>query len=466
VSAIDEHRVIRRFRVAAAACRALMLGAALAACAPVLARALPASPSATFFHATLRSSSPAAGSTLDRAPDRIRLVFSEEIEPSLGSIRLIDASGRATRLAVAGDPRDVTALVASAPAGMANGTYRVEWRIVSEDGHPMDGSFEFTIAASGGATAPSAASPSAPTRIPETTAVLAPSAPAAPTATQNSSALEGALVLPAVLRGLGMGTIAALAGLLGFLATRRDAAPEPRAERLTTRLAIAAAGLLVLHFVAWAIHVVPDGALGGDQLAALLSSDVARVELARTGLALLAAWALLLARRPRLALGFAVATLLVSGAAGHSAAIHPEWAVPARALHLVAVAAWLGGLLWLIVLERRSAVGVTREAQRVSSVALAAVITVAFSGVVQTRLFLPVWSDLVRSTYGVITLAKVTGLGVLVLFGAHHRYRVLPRLADTDAPEELARSLRKEVAVMSIVILLGGLLSYVAPPNH
>jgi hypothetical protein len=34
------------------------------------------------------------------------------------------------------------------------------------------------------------------------------------------------------------------------------------------------------------------------------------------------------------------------------------------------------------------------------------------------------------------------------------------------APEELARSLRKEVAVMSIVILLGGLLAYVAPPTH
>ena len=447
-----------------------MLGAALAAWAPAPARALPASPSAAFFHATLRSSSPAAGSTLDRAPDRIRLVFSEEIEPSLGSIRLIDPSGRTTRLAASGDPRDVSALVAPTPAGLANGSYRVEWRIVSEDGHPMGGSFGFTIATSGGASASAAAPAAAPTRIPETAAVLAPPARAAPSTARNDSALEGALegalVLPAVLRGLGMGTLAALVGLLGFLATRRDAEPEPRAERLTTRLATAAAVLLALHFVAWAVDVVPDHSLGGDQLAALLTSDVGRVELARTGLALLSAWALLLARRPRLALGFAVATLLVSGTAGHSAAIHPEWAVPARALHLVAVAGWLGGLLWLIVLERRSAAVVTREARRVSSVALAAVIAVAFSGVVQTRLFLPVWADLVRSTYGAIVLAKVAGLGVLVLFGAHHRYRVLPRLADVDAPEELARSLRREVAVMSIVILLGGLLAYVAPPIH
>jgi copper transport protein len=448
-----------------------LIGVALAACAPRAAYAAPAGvllapATAAFFHATLRSSSPAAGSTLDRAPAEIRLVFSEEIEPSLGGIRLVGPDGRDTRLAAAGDPRDVSALVAPVPPGLANGTYRVEWRIVSEDGHPIDGRFEFTLAASGGAGAATIAPSSAATRIPEPTAVLSPAAPVSPAAASGTPPLEGALVFPAVLRGFGVGTLAALAGLLGFLATRRDAEPEPRAERLASRAAIAAAALLELHFLAWAMAVVPEHRLGGDQLGALLASGVGRVELVRTALAVLAAWALLLARRPRLALAFAAATLLVSGAAGHSAATHPEWAVPARALHLVAVAAWLGGLLWLIVLERRSAAVVAREAQRVSSAALAAVIAVAFSGIVQTRLFLPVWADLVRSTYGAITLAKVAGLGVLVLFGAHHRYRVLPRLAEAGAPEELARSLRREVAVMSIVILLGGLLAYVAPPAH
>jgi putative copper export protein len=53
-----------------------------------------------------------------------------------------------------------------------------------------------------------------------------------------------------------------------------------------------------------------------------------------------------------------------------------------------------------------------------------------------------------------------------VLFGAHHRYRVLPRLAERTVADALARSLRREVAVMSLVILLGGLLAYVAPPAH
>jgi putative copper export protein len=224
--------------------------------------------------------------------------------------------------------------------------------------------------------------------------------------------------------------------------------------------------LLVLHFAAWARAVAPDQSLAGGALGALLASGVGRVELARTVFALLAAWALLLARRERLALGLAVAALLVSAGAGHSAAIHPAWTVPAHGLHLLAVAAWLGGLIWLLVLERRTPAAVAAEAARVSSAALAAVVVVALSGLVQTWLFLPAWSDLLTSTYGRIALAKVAGLGVLVLFGAHHRYRVLPRLAERTVADALARSLRREVAVMSLVILLGGLLAYVAPPAH
>jgi putative copper export protein len=120
----------------------------------------------------------------------------------------------------------------------------------------------------------------------------------------------------------------------------------------------------------------------------------------------------------------------------------------------------------LIVCARTSATAVAAEARRVSSLALAGVIVMAFSGVVQTRLFLPSWIDLIRSTYGVITLAKVAGLCVLVLFGAHHRNRVIPRLAESGVSERFASSLGREVTVMTIVILLGGLLAYVPPPTH
>ena len=459
--------MINRTFVRPARARALLLGAVVAALAsghttPALAaRPVPR------MHATLLSSEPAKDSTV-ATPTRIYLVFSEEVEPSLGGIRLVGPGGQVVTLKTAGDPRNVSALLAPVPAPLAPGSWRVEWRIVSEDGHPIDGDFSFTVAGGGGGPVAGAA-PAVPDEAHDTV----PAAPSEQAVASDSvaatapsaSAMEDVPVLAATLRGLGVGLLTALLGLLWFLGTRRDRAPQPRADRLASALSIAAAVLLGLHLVVWALAVSPDGSLGGDQVGAMLASRVGRMELARAALALLACWALVVARRDRLAMAFAVGAILVSSATGHSAAIHPAWTIPARAIHLFAVAAWLGGLLWLLTLERSSTDVVVTEAQRVSSLALAGVIAVSLTGLVQTKFFIGEWGELVRSTYGVFALAKVAGLGVLVLFGAHHRFRVMPRLAEAGTADRFTRTLRTEVAVLSLVILVGGLLAYIPPPQ-
>ena len=59
---------------------------------------------------------------------------------------------------------------------------------------------------------------------------------------------------------------------------------------------------------------------------------------------------------------------------------------------------------------------------------------------------------------------------MLVAFGAYNRYRLLPALSvgsdPTAARAALRTTVRREVGVMTLVILLGGLLSYVSPPAH
>jgi putative copper export protein len=250
----------------------------------------------------------------------------------------------------------------------------------------------------------------------------------------------------------------------------RDIAAPRRAARLATVLAIAAPLLLAAHAAAWLVTVSPEHTLTADGVAAAVAGGAGRVELWRTALALLALWALVLARRPRLALAFAVGALVASGGSGHPAAIDPRWAEPAKAAHLLAGAAWLGGVLWLLAVRgspRDPADGeaFAVEALRVSSVALAAALLVALSGAVQALLFLASPLDLVRSTYGAITLAKVTGTLALVAFGAYHRLRILPRVADAAVAGRFTRMLRAELAVMAVVVLLGGLLAYVPPPS-
>ena len=110
------------------------------------------------------------------------------------------------------------------------------------------------------------------------------------------------------------------------------------------------------------------------------------------------------------------------------------------------------------------------DAARVSSRALLAVIAVAFTGVVQTRLFLPAWGDLTTSAYGALALVKTLGLLILIAFGAYNRQRIVPRLAAaarsaTDVVV-LRRSVNRELIVIGIVILIGGLLAYVPPPGE
>jgi copper transport protein len=444
----------------------LLLGAVVAALAsghttPALAaRPLPR------MHATLLRSEPAKDSTV-ATPARIYLVFSEEVEPSLGGIRLVGPGGQVVTLKTAGDPRNVSALVAPVSAQLAPGHWRVEWRIVSEDGHPIDGDFSFTV--SGGSGGPLAG---AAATVPDEAHDSAPAAASGQTAPSDSAAarsspaeaIQDVPLLAATLRGLGIGFLTGLLGLLSFLDVRRDRAAQPRAERLASALAIATSVCLGLHLVVWGL-AVSDGSLGGDQMGAMLASRVGRMELARAALALLACWALVIARRHRLAMAFAVGAILVSSATGHSAALHPAWTIPAHALHLFALAAWLGGLLWLLTLERTSVEVVVTEAQRVSSFALAGVVIVALTGLVQTKFFIGEWSELVRSTYGFFALAKVAGLGVLVLFGAYHRFRVMPRLAEAGVADRFARSLRTEVMVLSLIVLVGGLLAYIPPPQ-
>jgi putative copper export protein len=291
--------------------------------------------------------------------------------------------------------------------------------------------------------------------------------------------VAGAPLVPAALRGLAVGSLMALAGVLALAAwPRAGGEPAPRrTQRLASALAVAASLLLALHATAWLLTASPDHRLTGEVVSAAAEGGAGRVELWRVALAVLALWALALARRPLLALAFAVGALLASGAAGHPAAIHPAWAIPAKALHLLAGAAWLGGLLALSMLlapaghEPADAAPLaherlTREAGRVSTLALGAVVLVTLSGVAQALLFLPSPAELLRSAYGALVLAKAAGLLALAGFGAHHRFRVLPRLAHdgTAAARRFAVSLRGEVAVMALVILLGGFLAYVPPP--
>jgi copper transport protein len=270
-------------------------------------------------------------------------------------------------------------------------------------------------------------------------------------------------VLAALFRGLGLGAMMTGLGVLLFVSTSSERRTGAQPKVIVRAITIGAI-LLVAHMIAWLGHVSPSGSLSGDFVGSVLGSTIGRVELLRTILALLAFWAIALARQNKAALVFGGACLLVSGAIGHPAAIDPYWTIPAKMLHLVAGSVWIGGLVWLIWLSRCDEAACRIEAKRVSAVALISVIVIVLSGLLETFFFLNTPADLTGSRYGQLVLAKIIGLVILVGLGAYNRFGLLPRLEATDGPTRLSRSMKLEIAGLTIIILIGGFLSYEPTP--
>ncbi|MFY1597887.1 copper resistance CopC family protein [Micromonospora sp. WMMD737] len=190
------HTPFRRPTVAA------LVAAALAAAALLL---VPAAPAAA--HNTLRAASPADGERLTTPPTRVTLEFAQRLDPTFTTIALTDAARR--KIPTGGPTVDGTKGTVTVVETLGEGTYTVAYRIVSADGHPVQGSYRFTVAGGGASTATGAvADPPA--------AVAAPSAAATPPAAAAASPAAGS-VDPAAATGsggLGTGGVLLAAGVL------------------------------------------------------------------------------------------------------------------------------------------------------------------------------------------------------------------------------------------------------------
>lgn len=115
--------------------------------AVLLSVSLSATPASA--HDELAGSNPEDGATVAQVPDQIELTFSN-VPSAIGSqVQVLDSANEDW---AEGDVQ-ITDTVASQAvrSGAPAGQYTVNWRIVSSDAHPIEGSFAFTAEAAGGA---------------------------------------------------------------------------------------------------------------------------------------------------------------------------------------------------------------------------------------------------------------------------------------------------------------------------
>lgn len=95
-------------------------------------------------HSGLVSSTPMDGSVVTEAPSAIVLTFNEELLDDADAISLNTADGEpvvSARVQPTGDTVELPW-----PADLAAGEYEAAFRVVSADGHPINGSIRFTYA--------------------------------------------------------------------------------------------------------------------------------------------------------------------------------------------------------------------------------------------------------------------------------------------------------------------------------
>jgi len=464
---------------------------------------------AAWAHAQLLDTSPASGSTVEVEPNEVIFEFNQDVDGTLGSVRVYDAQGNEVDdLNVSHPHGNEHWMGVGLKSGLPDGTYTGTYRVISADTHIVYGGLVFSIG-----------HPSASSKV--TVAGLIGRE-------ESGKVTEVAF---GVVRGLNYLAIALMVGGLVFLffvwipglaavggsqerwllASRAFASRAWRLFAVTIVLGALVSVLGVLLQGASAAGVSLWASLKSSILQSTLESRFGEVWGLRAidwlllGAVLLATRVvgrgaiptlrvgspdpdtLALTPRPTRAalslLGLGALYLSITPALAGHASIESPVAVffPSDVLHVLAGSVWVGGIAcFLIALP-----GATRRLEggersrlllanlvRFSPIALGAVVVIALTGGVQAYIDVRSLHGLLHTTYGALIISKVLLLACLVGFGLIHRERVIPALerlvGDRQSPGGIGtrarRILRGEFALMLCVFAVTAALVSYAPP--
>jgi copper transport protein len=480
----------RMHRVALAA--ALALGGALATAPSALA------------HAQLLGTSPASGATVATQPKEVIFEFNQNVGGTLGAVRIYNAAGEEVDDLAVSHPRgNEHWMGVGLKPSLPDGTYTATYRVVSADTHIVYGGLVFNIGH----------------------AEAAPKFTVAGLIGRNESGKVTEVAF-GVVRGLDYLTIALLLGGLAFvfLAWRPgfetvagagnewdDAARVfDRRMRWVLGVAVALGALVsVLGILlqgasaagvslwsslkatvvestlegrfgeAWGVRALDWMLLGVLLTLAAATRRGSEREATRAGAVKL----LSPPRRLLAAIGVAALYLSVTPALSGHASVQSPTAVffPSDVLHVLAASVWVGGIACLL-LALPAATGqlegpdrsrlLLATLTRFSPLALAAVIVIALSGVVQAYIDVRTLHGLLHSAYGALILVKTFLLLALIGLGWVNRERVIPaleRIVGAGASPGVTgvlvrRTMRGELALMlSVFGVTAALITY-APP--
>lgn len=397
-------------------------------------------PSVALAHAGLEETDPVAGSYVDVSPQTIALTFDERVITGFGSVRVLDSEAQEiVDVPLRSGATDAIA-VAELGSPLPDGAYVVLWRVTSSDGHPVQGSFTFSVG--------------------ETNQTIAPDVAASAVAEHGLSRLF------VVIRASIYLAFATLVGVVA-LSWRRGA------HALSVRASILVRGSWIVLVVASAQALVAFGphaagvkiyrAFDGELLRTTLDTTFGRAQVVR--LVILAVlWPMLAsfvtgARRRVLLVGLAVVAVSVS-VSGHAISTSPMvLGVSSDAIHLLAIGSWIGGLFALVLLGRertRSTEDQLALADGFSRIAQRALPVVVVTGVIQTWLLVGDVTQILDTQYGRSLVVKFALVAVVVALSGTAR-AALRRRDSRGLRATIAFEAVVAVAVVALTASITGL---------
>jgi copper transport protein len=404
-------------------------------------------------HAQLVSTDPPAGSVLSEAPDAVTVTFDEAVETGDHALRVFDADGDEIdtgRLTKVDGGKGLRVTISD--GAMPDGGYIVTWRILSADGHPVDGGITFRV----GTT-----SDEVDTTVLEQLLQRG----------EGSSALSVASI---VARALMFAGIAVTVGGTALIVVAWPAgAGDVRGRRVLLGGLLAAGLGTVAGIGLQAADVAGLGLVDAIKPSVafdILDTDYGRAAVLRLVLLVVGAVALHFIRPttirsprwyvPLAVLGGAILTTVTFS--GHART--GRWislAGPADVIHLTVGALWVGGLvmLALAVLPVSGRSGAFDVAKRFSPVALVSVVLVTITGSVQGLRQLDGLDGLVDTTYGRLLLVKVLAVTAMVALGLSSRQATFADHAEPGLRmAQLRQSVIGEASLAAIVIIATAML--------
>ncbi|MDF2960115.1 MAG: ycnJ [Paenibacillus sp.] len=391
-------------------------------------------------HASLTNAVPAANAELKEAPSSIILTFNERLEDGVFYIKVFDSKQKPVteNKAMLNTTRTVVEL---ALPKLAPGSYLVTYHVISADGHPVEGTYLFAVGQS--------LSQQPVDAVPNIEHL-------------HSHGISKEMGMMDIVNYLSRIfyyiTMLLFTGWVIWLRFGQRSLENSRTvlEGWAVQLQRVYLIAFILFMFSHIYAMVGNG--GAEAMAALFTSTgIGYIWLVSLGLSLLSF--IVLYRNPWIDALWLLLLWLFKSLNGHAAAFAPKTqTVLLDMIHMASAALWMGGLLMLLVLWRRSKEDAALFFPRFSAAALASVAMLTVSGIFTVFVFLPDVRYIVETQWGKMLLAKSALVLLVVLTGVTLRIVYRRR-----AFQKVSYLLRADAVLAFLIACIVGIFTYLTP---